>query len=279
MTGGPAVEGPAADAPVRRLAEAYSSLARDYADLWAPVILALAVPLLGALPLRRARRIVDIGTGVGGLLPRLRDGAADARIVGVDRSGGMIRMARERHGFPVATMDARALALPDGAFDVATLAFMLFHVPRPSDALVEAGRVLRRGGAVGLVTWAEGSLDLPTGEIWTEELDRHGAGPDPGDVRVRRHDLVDRPEKLSRLLEGAGFGSIEVWARRFERRWDAESLIVVQAACGAEERRLATLEPGARSACVAAVRDRTAAMSPERLAWRPVVLYASAVRN
>lgn len=264
------------DALVRRLAEDYSSSAGAYARLWGPAILPLALPLLEALPLAEARAVLDIGTGVGDLLRHLRTQAPEARVLGIDRSHGMISIARERHGLPVAVMDAVALGLPGDAFDVVTLVFVLFHIPRPLDALVEVGRVLRPGGTIGVVTWSEEDPGLPAAAHWAAELDRRGAEPDPRDDRVRRHGLVDRPDKLVRLLERAGYRSVQVRQRRFERRWDVDSLLRLQERCGSPGRRLATLEPDARAACVAAVRERLAAPAPEELVWRPVVLHASA---
>lgn len=261
---------------VRRLAEDYSSSAREYARLWGPVILPFSLPLLETLPLAGADSVIDVGTGTGGLLPHLRSRAPEGRVVGVDRSDGMIRLARETDGASVARMDAVRLAFPARTFDVATLVFVLFHVPRPLNALVETRRVLRPGGTIGLVTWSAEEMSPPATALWTEELDRRGAGPDPRDDRVRRHDLTDRPEKLSRLLEETGYRSIDAWTRRFERRWDADSFLPLRQGCGTTGRRLATLEPDAREACVGAVRERIAALPPGDLVWRPSVIYASA---
>lgn len=267
----------ATEAMVRRLSDDYSSSAREYTRLWGPAILPLALPMLETLPLNKARRILDIGTGVGDLLPHLQSKAPDARVLGIDRSEGMVRIGREEHSHSVGVMDAVSLGFPAGVFDVATLVFMLFHVLRPMEALVEVRRVLRHSGTIGVVTWSEEDAGLPVAMIWNEELDRRGASPDPRDARVRRHDLVDRPGKLSGLLERSGFHSVEVRMRRFEKRWDRESLLRLQEGCGTPGRRLASLEQPERASCLAAVRERVDGLSPSELLWRPVVLYAFAI--
>jgi SAM-dependent methyltransferase len=258
-----------------RLAEDYSSTAVEYAQRWGPVILPMGLPLLDALPLREAKRILDLGTGVSALIPRLRTLAPNAYILGVDFSEGMLRAGRALGNWPLAAMDAGQLALRSGSFDAAVLVFMLFHLPDPLPSLLETARVLRRGGSVGLTTWAC-EPGLPGATIWTEELDRLGAAPDPRDPSVRQHELMDTPEKVSGLLEAAGFISINIWTKRFERRWDRQSLLPLQQACSGSGRRLATLEPAARAKCIGRVQQRIAKLLPEEFVWTPEVLFAVA---
>ena len=265
----------AAKSPAHRLAEDYSSTAVEYAELWGPVILPMGLPLLNALPLRAADRVLDLGTGVGALIPRLRTLAPNAYVLGIDFSEGMLRAGHRLGNGPLSAMDAAHLALRSGSFDVTVLVFMLFHLPDPLPGLLETARVLRNGGSAGLTTWAY-EPGLPGAPIWTEELDRVGAGPDPRDPSVRQHELMNTSEKVSSLLQAAGFSSIDIWTERFERHWDHESLLPLQQACSGSGRRLATLAAAKRAECIARVRRRLAKLPAEELVWKPEVLFAIA---
>lgn len=264
--------------PMQRLAEDYTSTALDYETLWGPSILPMALPLLDRLPFDDAARVLDVGAGVGGLFEHLRRRAPGAYVCGIDRSGGMLRLAAARHGHRFAVMDAQALGIRSSAFDVVTMVFMLFHLPDPSAGLREAARVLDRGGKIGVVTWAD-EPGLPGAEIWVEELDRAGAGPDARDESVRQHGLVDDPGKVRALLEPAGFTVDTIWTQPFEREWEPALLLNLQSRCGPQGRRLATLAAAERAATTDRVRPRLEALRSDQLTWRCEILYAVAVSD
>lgn len=116
--------------------------------------------LLDSLARIGARDVLDIGCGHGGLAAVLA--GSGYRVTGVDPDPAAVARARERA--PDARFEvAVAELLPFGreSFDAAVLVNALHHVPvsAMADALEEAQRVLRPGGALIVVEpLAEGSF-------------------------------------------------------------------------------------------------------------------------
>jgi len=79
------------------LADRYTQRAEVYDALWSPVIRPVGERLISTLSLSNwTRSIVDIGSGAGALLPAIQRAAPGALIVGIDRSQGMLRLAKEK---------------------------------------------------------------------------------------------------------------------------------------------------------------------------------------
>lgn len=132
--------------PSQDLATDYSHRAADYSRFWAPLINPMANPLLCAMPLSGARRILDVGTGTGSLWPMIQGAAPQAMLYGVDRAEGMLREGDDLLRGRVSVMDAENLGVRRGMFDAALLLFVLFHVPDPARALREIRATLRPAG-------------------------------------------------------------------------------------------------------------------------------------
>ncbi len=136
--------------------------AADYEALWQAQLADAQTALLAAASLRDGERVLDVACGTGLVtFAAARAVGSTGRVLGVDLSGGMIDVARQRaveRGLPNATfarMDAEALVLPDASFDVALCALGLMYVPEPEQALREMRRVLRPGGRLVVAVWGE----------------------------------------------------------------------------------------------------------------------------
>jgi SAM-dependent methyltransferase len=126
-----------------RFAEAYTAgvdagIVNAYYER--PAILSLAGDV-------RGRRVLDAGCGSGPLFEALRD--RGALVAGVDKSAGMLELARRRLG-PEANLQVADLACPlpfsDGAFDDAVASLVLHYLEDWGPTLAEFRRVLAPGG-------------------------------------------------------------------------------------------------------------------------------------
>lgn len=121
---------------------------------------------------RQGGKVLEVGVGTGLSLPDYR---RDVRITGIDLSEDMLARARERvrrkklsNVEALRAMDAAELDLPDAAFDVAAVMYVMTVVPDPAAVFRELERVVRPGGKViivnhfsadgGIRAWGERTL-------------------------------------------------------------------------------------------------------------------------
>lgn len=109
--------------------------------------------VLGLLPADSGVTL-DLGTGVGLLLPALQERAS--RVIAVDSSTAMLDLARQTAGLQPGRCEFRLgdlehLPVADGEVDTAVACMVLHHLSDPARALAEAHRALREGGELVIV--------------------------------------------------------------------------------------------------------------------------------
>ncbi len=124
-----------------------------YADAEGPDARELAFQAIAEVA---PRCVIEAGGGEGELAERVV-GELGADLVLVDQSERMVELARGR-GLDAHVGDVQALQFPDGAFDCAVAAWMLYHASDVPGAIAELARVLRPGGRLVAVTNGAGHL-------------------------------------------------------------------------------------------------------------------------
>lgn len=145
----------------------YDEIAETYDAVSAPHYFERpAERLVALLEISRGDRVLDAGAGTGVVAACALRFAP--RVVAVDASWAMLLRGKGR-AVPAAAV-ARLPFLPFApeSFDRIVSSFVLNHVLDPSGALRELGRVLVRGGRLGVTSWALGPADNEVGKLWNE---------------------------------------------------------------------------------------------------------------
>ena len=131
-----------------------------------------------------ARRVLELGTGTGETARRLLRRHPDATLVGIDESGGMLSVARERLPSDRVSLVVSRLQdpLPDGPFDLVATALAVHHLsPAQKRDLFERVRAALPGGG----RFVLGDVIVPV---------------NPADATIPLTPGFDRPDTLSDLI-------------------------------------------------------------------------------
>jgi demethylmenaquinone methyltransferase/2-methoxy-6-polyprenyl-1,4-benzoquinol methylase len=104
-----------------------------------------------------ARSILDVASGTAGVALQLA-ARTTARVVGVDLTEQMLRQGKRNvaaagrsDGIGLVVGRAEQLPFPDAAFDALTFTYLLRYVDDPMATMAELARVVKPGGAIGMV--------------------------------------------------------------------------------------------------------------------------------
>lgn len=160
--------------------------------------------------LRPAACALDAGCGRTSRLERYRDRLAELVGVDLDSNAGAANEALDR--FVCADLCER-LPFDDASFDLVYANFVVEHLADPQTALREWRRVLRRDGALILLTSNRANPLMAVATLLPRRvrvsLKRAGAGVAERDV-IRTHYAANTPRRLADLLAQAGFRPVEV---------------------------------------------------------------------
>jgi ubiquinone/menaquinone biosynthesis C-methylase UbiE len=250
------------------LAAVYGQGADSYDALWSPVIMPPALAVIDALELADATRVMDVGAGTGALTDPLRAAAPDASVVSADAAPEMLRYARDHRRALAVLADAAALPFATSSIDAVLVAYVLFHVLEPRTAVSEAARVLRRGGRVGTVTWANESTSRAA-TVWTDALDELGVPTLPAHGNYAG---LDSEDAINTLLDTASLRPIRTWRHRVERTFTADAFWKMRTGCGCRRARLAALDDHGRDQILPELRRRLEQLQPTDYEFRGEVI-------
>jgi phosphatidylethanolamine/phosphatidyl-N-methylethanolamine N-methyltransferase len=190
---------PAAELDAQSIQKAYAR--------WAPIY----DPIFGRITTTGRRAAVAAASKVGGTGIALPDYGKNCRVIGLDLSFDMLRIARKRVDDGLANvegilqMDAGRLAFPDASFDCVVAMYLITVVPDPEGVMAELNRVCKPGGEVILVNHfaAEGGIRALVEKAAAPFGDKLGWHPDFSFSRVMGEADLTMVEKRP-----AGFGGL-----------------------------------------------------------------------
>jgi len=146
------------------MSESHSQSLREEFNRWAEAgrgdgmeqdHLPITLPVLSQLSLRATDNVLDVGCGSGWLSRRLADLVPDGRVVGLDISDQMVRLARrnsqERDQILYINGEAGEIPWESNFFHHAISVESAYYWPDPAAALKELHRVLRPQGTAWIL--------------------------------------------------------------------------------------------------------------------------------
>jgi len=183
--------------------------AKAYEALFVPALFGQWAPrVVDAAGVTPGQRVLDVACGTGVLAREayLRTGPT-GDIVGLDRSAGMLTVAKE----VAPSIDwqqgaAESMPFPDASFDAVLSQFGLMFMEREK-AIREMLRVLKPAGRLAVAVW-DGVENMPAFGAEIELIERL-AGPRAANA-VRAPFVLGNREHLTQLFDGAGAGSVAI---------------------------------------------------------------------
>jgi ubiquinone/menaquinone biosynthesis C-methylase UbiE len=188
--------------------------------------------MVDALPLVPGQRVLELAAGLGetGMLAAELVAPTGGVIIS-DQAEAMLEGARARaaelslSNLEFQVLNAEWIDLPVASVDAVLCRWGYMLMADPAVALGETRRVLRPGGRLALAVW-DSIEHNPWALLPARELSERGLGPAQAEDQVPDPSDQPRPgpfalgdsERVSQLLEQAGFGEVDLQSMELYRR-------------------------------------------------------------
>jgi SAM-dependent methyltransferase len=239
--------------------------------------------------IRPGQRVIDVGCGCGHTTLELARRVSDSgEVLGVDVSGVMLERARERARESAARnasflrADAQTHGFEADSFDLLFSRFGIMFFADPVAAFANLRRALRRSGGLAFVC-LQALARSPYMWIPFSAAAKHLEIPPPPPADAPGPFAFADPERVRRILEGAGFADVAI--EPFEAELcvgggDLDSAVQVLLGVGPTARLLLEADPERRALVASAVRDAIAPYAtPEGVRMRGAVWIVHARRG
>ena len=170
---------------------------------------------------RNAPAVVDLGTGSGALLQRIRKVRPKARLTGIDSDAAMLGAATGRLGKTLKIVEDNFEQAAIPPCDVVSASFALHHIPtagRKAAVYRRCFAALRPGGmlvSADCYLAADGKIQRRHRDAWLDHLERsYTARKAESFLRTwAREDVYFTLNREIELLKNAGFSPEITWRR------------------------------------------------------------------
>lgn len=184
----------------------YANLASEYDRRWAFYIEATLSETLKRMDIKPHDRLLDIGCGTGSLLQVISRNYPSVKIVGIDLSVEMLKVARNKQIKDSALIAGQAWCLPfrSKSFDRVVSCNVFHYVRKPEECLAEISRILKPQGRVVITDWCDDYIACRVCDLFLR-------------VFNRAHFKTYGRRACEHLLRNTGYSNIQV--ERYKINW------------------------------------------------------------